>query len=342
MKKYLIIIIAIFLIGCQKDTITMNTYGENLYALVDDFNLQLEDGIYENVYKMMTYDDFNAIYSHENLIHEMNQMIVLIDDILIRLNELGLSFDHSVLLKQQSDLEYALKDYQNILQDFVDDKTNNSITINQFTLYRNYFNYLVDSKEVVHTINRICTNLETSLLDEGVSANDDYYLRRIKNQKRWIYQYAIMASQVSVYKEYTGLHVSPDKHHIESSNMVLEISPYVFQPVMTCLVEEMKINTAYENLFLDDDIVMKPTDLFLMKFMNRYETYEELRSHLPLDFFTSGDYKDYQVFYTDGRISRYQFDYDQYPEMKFEEMLEVYIKLTYAIRLQSHLNFMAY
>lgn len=343
MKKMIVIILVLIALATvffalrAENVMTKETYTSKYYELMSELNNKLEEGLLHSGLTMLQYDEFQAVYNHEGMLHEIDRLRAFLDTCLMHFEALGPQLQDEAIQKYQSRLESSLYQIRNKLIDFRENPDMDVLAVNQYTLYDEFYKLLLALEPDYKKMHINAYAIE-ELLPLGEKA---YYVHRIENNKRFLYLYAILGTRVAMYQDYTGLNTSPARPHLLGNHMVEELSSSVMIPIVEALESWQNEHEMYENQLIGKAI-MAPTDYYFKRYVQNYKDYAEIRYLFKDDFFKSGAYKEYQTLVHYPNFSRYEFDVETYPEIGFNQMYRCYVNFYVDIYEQPHLNYMNY
>lgn len=364
MKKLIILIftlgLIISLIGCEKEDagIALSDYATRYQTTLSDYETFLSEELNYTYFQMINVGRYNWDYENIKLSQNYQDIMTKLENMSYELSLLGPELTNETLMTHHSDLEYAIESMSNVYKEFTTQYMINAKQPSQYGLYSEVFNLYEALSEPFEEYISSTTNIESYLLEQEVNLDESYLTSKTNNLLRFNYVYTVLASQVAGYSEHTGLNVSPDRTEFVKDNdefyRISEFSSIIMINLRDFLTRQSKI-IADMNI----DEPLKSNHLqYYTDFISNYDAYTEVRSTLPIDFFTSYDFMSYQkkskrpfvqhthymLSYDYPGVTEVHFDFDEayYDEYQFDVLDEHYLAIQRLIFSEEHQTEMAY
>jgi hypothetical protein len=266
-------------------------------SLMSDLQDHLNTYVLQEAKDMITYEDYQVSYSHEDFMHYINQLVSLLDDTIYELEQIGPLMNDVKIQMYQSKLEYALYDLMQILKTVQDKEIFQTMWPSQFTLYDEMYQLNTEMNDYWLKILNSRYEIELVLQKNNVTFEDDFYEGHLNFISSYSYYSNVLAAQVSTYQDYSGLQINPSMPNLlqtsdDSWYAAYEMSYSVMLPQISFNSMLIESYLKYQNDFTDEnDHILKT---FIETYNNAYKEYVSVRALYPYDFYKFGDYKDYQ------------------------------------------------
>lgn len=316
---YMAIVMCLVLLmsGCQGAKLSDEEYATQYDQIMLKLEESLHGQVFYNLPGFFSGDFFSENYDHMVQVEALEHLIRVLDDVMYDLDTLGKRTDNQKILKEQSAIEYALNDIRGYTDQLLNTEVMGSVSPNKNTLYREVYRYMTGMNQAVLTYVESQNSLD-AYLQQSRSDNASYdYLSdlKIKNRMRYLYTYMMITTYVAPMEDYTGLHVDPRFPWIRverTTTMAYELSFAIlfdFRDFYLSFVDMIDMSAVAR---ADEDLLYFYENIAIN--VEAYETYFQIRSQYPGDFFLSGAYKAYQE--QQGRTWDFKEEYTDLIQMR--------------------------
>ena len=316
------------LMGCRAKTLDNASYTVAYDEIMDMLEATLEEYVFMEMRDFYVLSGFNSTYNHRNQMTYMEVLVDTLDEVLYQLDQLGPSAEDPVIRAYQSEIEYALKEIRSRTNNLLKVEDLDTMIPGKSILYREVYRYMTgmndDMLRLIQNEIGLDQYLDTYRTDRELA--DKRALLKEKNRLRYLYTYTAITSYLAPTDDYSGLHVSPNNPWVlihKKTYMVYELS-------FALLYDFRDFYLAYMAIVDSETMVTKSEafDYFFEQFnrtVEAYETYYQVRSTYPLDFYTGEIFKSYEVDSGNRRVGYFQDFDDQYTDLI--AMKEAYITI---------------
>ncbi len=323
MRKFISLMLVVTVLAMSFGGCSNRYLDNDLYVIAyDNIMVKLEQvmdkEVYNNLRGYFVDQGFNSTYAHKNQVTYIKHFLIVLDDVLYELDQLGHRTKDPMVQTYQSKVEYALKDMRSRTNNLLSTEVMNSLLPNKNTLYRTVYRYLVDMNNAMlsYVSNEILLSDYLANYRQGGQEQTALDSLKEKNRMRYLYTYLMTASFIAPTQDYTGLHVHPDYPWVLSLTKtyhVYELSFGVLLGFRDFYLEYLPL-LSYESKGVRTDEMAYFFEEIKVA-VEAYETYYNVRKEYPRDFYTGDSFKDYQERQGNTRVGFRQDFREEYPDL---------------------------